>query len=92
MFLQQEIVAILPVHLILAGFSTVLGSYQTAKNMISVGNTDESGVIVFQFKQRPGKRWKNQTGDSGTGNVCHILLSLLMLMALNQVPAWQHLQ
>ena len=36
----------------LSGFSNVLGGYQTAKNVITVGNTDEVGVITFGFKQR----------------------------------------
>ncbi|MGZ8523159.1 MAG: S8 family serine peptidase, partial [Chitinophagaceae bacterium] len=37
----------------LAGFSTVLGAYQTAKNIISVGNTTELGVIAANSSKGP---------------------------------------
>ena len=36
-----------------AGFSTVLGSYQTSKNTISVGNTDELGVLFSNSSKGP---------------------------------------
>jgi hypothetical protein len=36
-----------------AGFSTVLGSYQTSKNTISVGNIDETGVLFSNSSKGP---------------------------------------
>jgi hypothetical protein len=37
----------------LPGFSTVLGAYQTAKNTIGVGNTDETGLIAANSSKGP---------------------------------------
>ena len=36
-----------------AGFSNVLGSYQTSKNTISVGNVDELGALFFNSSKGP---------------------------------------
>jgi len=37
------------------GFSTILGSYQTSKNTISVGNTDELGSLFFNSSKGPAR-------------------------------------
>ena len=50
------------------GFQTVLGSYQSAKNVISVGNTTELGVINSSSSQGPVKdgRIKPEITAQGT--------------------------
>ncbi|HEY0432637.1 MAG TPA: S8 family serine peptidase, partial [Chitinophagaceae bacterium] len=50
-----------------AGFATVLGSYQSAKNVLTVGNTDSSGVIAGGSSTGPVKdgRIKPEITDMG---------------------------
>ncbi len=52
------------------GFANVLSGYQTAKNVISVGNTTETGVIAPSSSRGPVKDGRIKPEITAQGNLC----------------------
>ena len=46
-----------------SGFKTVLGSYQSAKNVLTVGATDSAGIVAQFLEQGTGERRKTKAGN-----------------------------